>query len=223
MTLLRRLFVVALVLGTGGSSAQASLINSGFENGFNDWLVGGHPYIVTQTGGTGTRVRSDYAQYFGWPGADVWFGGSPAEGNRFAVIGSNGNESDGTLTSSLWTAEQQFLSFSHAGNDTRGVPVSARSFARILDVNGTELTRVVATSQNDSIWRTFTFDLAAAGLEFGDQFRFSYTDGASWSVIDNIVESGPALASTATVPEPTSLATFGLVGIALLRRRRTEA
>lgn len=206
----------------GGLSAHASLVNPGFENGFNDWTVSGHPYIVTQTGGTGTRVRSDYVQYLGWAGADVWFGGSPAEGIRFAAIGSNGNESDGMLTSSLWTAEQQFLSFSHAGNDTRGVPVSGRSFARILDVNGVELTRVVATGQNDSIWRTFTLDLAAAGLGFGDQFRFSYTDGASWSVIDNIFESGPALPSTATVPEPTSLATFGLIGMAFLRRRRRE-
>ncbi|MEO1525669.1 MAG: PEP-CTERM sorting domain-containing protein [Planctomycetota bacterium] len=214
-------FLAATFVFLGGLNAQASLVNPGFENGFNDWTVSGHPYIVTQTGGTGTRVRSDYQQYFGWEGADVWFGGAPADGIRFAAIGSLGNESVGTLTSSLWTAEQQFISFSHAGNDTRGVPTSGRAFARILDENGVELTRVVATSQNDSVWRTFTLDLAAAGLQFGDQFRFSYTDGASWSVIDNVSESGPALQSAA-VPEPTSLATFGLVGVAFLRRRRSR-
>lgn len=198
---------------------SAGLLNAGFENGFNDWTATGDPYMVTDNGSG--RTRDSYLNYAGWAGADVWFSGLPKEGSKYAVFGSQGNESVGTLTSSLWTAENQYLSFWHAGNNSSGIAESSRAYAAILDASGNELSRVYATSYNDSQWREFNIDLEAAGLSAGDQFRFHYVDGYSWSIIDNISESGPLLAS-AEIPEPPSVAlmALALMGIGAFTRKR---
>jgi hypothetical protein len=211
------LAVTSFVILSG--QASATLINASFEDGFNDWLATGDPYIVTDTGSG--RTRDSYVNYLGWDGADVWFSNSPEDGDKYAVFGSNGNESVGAITSTLWTAENQYLSFWHAGNNTSGLAESERAFAAIFDINGNELTRAVATSYNDSTWREFTLDLSAAGLNAGDKFQFYYQDGATWSVIDNISASGDALAQA--VPEPSTYALLALAFLGLrANRRRTK-
>jgi PEP-CTERM motif len=201
------------------SPANATVINGGFESNFSGWTVTGDGYLVTQTGSS--RVRHDYQTYQGWEGADVWFGNNPAPGgSTYAVFGSKGNESVGSLTSSLWTATNQFISFWTAGNNTSWVGTN-RAYAEILSDTGAVLAHQYVTSYNDSVWRQFSFDLAAIGLGGGDQFSFRFTDGYSWSVIDNVAEYGPALPS-ADVPEPTSLALVGIGILALARRRRAS-
>ncbi|GAA5161564.1 PEP-CTERM sorting domain-containing protein [Viridibacterium curvum] len=197
--------------------AQATVINGGFENNFSGWTVTGDGYLVTQTGNT--RTRHDYQTYQGWEGADVWFGSPAKDGSTFAVFGSYGNESSGGVTSSLWTATNQYISFWTAGNYTANQG-NNRAYAEILSSTGAVLAKQYLNSYNDSVWREFTFDLAALGLNAGDQFSFHFEDGYSWSVIDNIAESGPALPG-GNVPEPASLALVG-AGIVMLARRRRQ-
>ena len=195
------------------SPAQATVINGSFESNFSNWTVTGDGYLVTDSGAG--RSRHDYQTYQGWEGADVWFSAAPEQGSTYAVFGSQGNESVGSLTSSLWTATNQYLSFWQAGNNTSSVG-NQRAYAQILSSTGSVLSQQYLTSYNDSVWRQFTFDLAALGLHAGDQFSFRYVDGYSWSVIDNVSDSGPAL-----VPEPTSLALVGVGALMLARRRRS--
>ena len=207
----------------GTNLAQATPVNGSFESNFSNWTVTGDGYLVTQNGNA--RSRHDYQTYQGWEGADVWFSSPAQQGNTFAVFGSKGNESVGGLTSSLWTASNQILSFWQAGNDSRGQADSIKAYAEILNASGAVLGTQAVTSRNDSVWREFSFDLAALGLHAGDQYRFRYTDGYSWSVIDNVAESGAALAGGAAannVPEPGTLALAGLGMLAagLGRRKR---
>lgn len=217
-------FLFATTLG----SAQASIINGSFEDNFNNWTATGDAYLVTDTGSG--RSRHDYLTYQGWEGADVWFSGSPKDGGTYAVFGSKGNESDGSLTSALWTADKQFITFWQTGNDTTynrisgdifgPIPESERAFAAIYDINGVELGRVVATSYNDNTWHEYTLDLNSLGLHAGDQFRFYYQDGYSWSVIDNVSASGPALQSA--VPEPSTLFLLGIGACSIISRCRSR-
>lgn len=199
---------------------QATVINGGFENNFSGWTVTGDGYLVTQTGSN--RVRHDYQTYQGWEGADVWFGSAAKDGSTFAVFGSHGNESSGGLTSALWTATNQIISFWTAGNYTANQG-NNRAYAEILSSTGDVLAKQYLNSYNDSVWRQFSFDLAALGLSNGDQFRFHFEDGYSWSVIDNIAESGPALPGGGNVPEPASLALAGVGVLMLARRGRRRA
>lgn len=216
---------IGLLFGLAfATSAHAEFVNGSFENNFADWTVTGDPYLVTMDGMT--RIRDNYAHYYGWEGADVWFGNNnAAHGQSYAVIGSNGNESVGTLKTSLWTANKQFVSFSHAGNNTSWLPESSKAYASILDVNGIELQRVYVTSFNDSVWRDFSLDLSLAGLNFGDQFYFEFVDGYSWSVLDNVSQNGANLAggSPAPVNGPMvgllALLALGGMGVRNIRRK----
>jgi PEP-CTERM motif len=215
---------LACMVAVGAAGiAQAAPVNGSFESNFSGWTVTGDGYLVTQTGNT--RTRHDYQTYQGWEGSDVWFGAPAKEGSNFAVFGSKGNESDGSLTSALWTASNQFLSFWQAGNNSSGQAASSKAFAQILDDTGAVLATQAVTSYNDSVWRQWSFDLAALGLQAGDQFRFRYQDNWSWSVIDHVADSGPALPGGApanNVPEPGSLALAGLGALMLGLRRRAR-
>ncbi len=225
MTSLTRALTAALLASLAiavSGTAQATVTNGSFENNYDGWTATGDIYLVTDNGTS--RTRHDYLAYQGWEGADVWFGAGPADGGNYLVVGSNGNESDGSVTSALWTATKQFLSFSQAGNDTTQDP-GTQAFAQILSSTGDVLGTIATPSYNDSLWRSYTFDLAALGLSYGDTFQFYYQDGASWSVLDAIGETGPDLvASTETneVPEPGTLALAGLGVLMLGLRRRAK-
>lgn len=208
---------MALCLGAVSLQAQANFDNGSFENGFSQWLATDHAYLVTQNGNV--RTRHDYQNYLGWEGADVWFSSPAADGQTFAVFGSNGNESDGSVLSDLWTVSNQYVSFSHAGNNTSMLQESERAYASILSSRGTELTRLYVTGYNDSQWRNYSIDLTSLGLIDGDTFSFYYVDGASWSVLDNVTQTGPSL-TVSDVPLPAGIAAFGLLGLGLLRVRR---
>lgn len=222
MKLLKKMSVVGalLVAATVSAQAQAAFVNGGFENGFDQWVATGHAYTVTMNGTI--RDRQNYLDYMGWDGADVWFGNNQAgDGVTYAVFGSNGNESDGSVTSAAWTATNQFVSFKHAGNNTSFLPDYSKAFAAILDLDGNELLRVYATSYNDSVWRSFDLDLSLAGLSYGDQFMFYYEDGASWSVLDAVAQTGAQLTGApAPVEAPLGFAALGLGLIGLASRRK---
>jgi hypothetical protein len=201
-------------------SAHANFVNGSFENNFADWSIVADPYLVTMDGGS--RVRHDYHTFYGWEGADVWFSGNAAHGATYAVVGSNGNESNGTLRSSLWTATNQYVTFSHAGNNTSFINPNDRAYGSILDIHGFELSRVYVTSYNDSVWRDFSLDLSALGFNLGDQFYFQFTDGYSWSVLDNVNQNGAALPSN--TPSPVNvgygIGALALMGMALRRKKK---
>lgn len=209
----RILTAAATIAILSSAGAQAEFANVGFEDGYTDWTLTGDPYVLTMQ--NGQRTRDDYNTYYGWEGADVWFNGSPYEGNSYAVIGSNGNESNGSLLSSAWTATNQFVSFAHAGNNTSSS--NDKAFAQIRDLSGNVLAQVSVWGYNDSVWRTWQLDLSAAGLTYGDQFQFYYQDGASWSVVDGVEQNGALLQAASNVP--AGVAALSLLPFLFFRRR----
>jgi hypothetical protein len=66
-------------------------------------------------------------------------------------------------------------------------------------------------------WFETSIDLRALGLKAGDQFYFQFTEVSSWSVLDDISQSGAPLPAA---PEPGSLALLATGGFAVLLRRR---
>jgi len=185
---------------TLAASSAATIVNSNFEGGLTGWTVTGDWGIQPGGGSVG-------------PTPWGWFSGGAADGVSYAECGLNGNESTGTLLSSIITADDQYLSFWHASN----IEGHSIQIARIYDDNMTLLGSVAPIGGNDSVWREWTIDLGALGLQEGDQFYFAYEQVQGWAVIDNVSTSGPAL----PVPEPGSLALGALcAGAAFLRRRR---
>jgi hypothetical protein len=196
------LFIVAALCVAASSSATASVVNGSFESGFAGWTATGDWDI--QPGGPGAG-----------PTPWGWFSGGAHDGSLYAECGYNGNESTGTLLSSLTVADSRYLNFWHSSNLS---PVYSRGTASILSADMTVLGSMMPLGNNDSVWREWTFDLQALGLSAGDQFYFRYSNDASWSVIDDITTSGPSLAA---VPEPASLSVGVLcMASAFIRRRR---
>jgi hypothetical protein len=202
----------ALTALLGASTAQAS-----FESGFTDWTVTGDAYTVTENS-PGVRTRSNYQTYYGWEGADVWFNNAPLEGNTYAVFGSQGNESTGSLLRTYSATNAEFA-FSTGGNITWNLAQSAQSYGAILDMQGGELARIYSPTYNDNQWRTFSFDLAGLGLSLNDEFQFSYVDNYSWSVVDGVGQTGTAL-QAASVSTPIGLAALALLPLMAFRRKR---
>ena len=198
----RSLFIAAALSVVASSAANASLVNGSFESGFTGWTVTGQWDI--QPGGPGDG-----------PTPYGWFSGGPHAGSLYAECGYNGNESTGTLLSSLAVADARYLNFWHSSNLS---PIYSQGIASILSSDMTVLGSMMPLGNNDSVWREWTIDLQALGLNAGDQFYFQYSNNASWSVIDDITTSGPALAA---VPEPASLSVGALcMASAFIRRRR---
>ncbi len=198
----RSLSIAAALVVAAAAPASASLVNGSFETGFAGWTATGHWDI--QPGGPGAG-----------PTPWGWFTGGAHAGSLYAECGFNGNESTGTLLSSLAVADYRYLNFWHSSNLS---PIYSQGTASILSSNMTVLGTMMPLGQNDSVWREWTFDLQALGLNAGDQFYFQYSNDASWSVIDDLTTSGPALAA---VPEPAALSVGVLcMASAFIRRRR---
>ncbi len=201
-TTIRSVFTAAALFAAAAAPASASLVNASFENGFTGWTATGDWDI--QPGGPGAG-----------PTPWGWFSGGAHGGSLYAECGQNGNESTGTLLSSLAVADYRYLNFWHSSNLS---PIYSQGTASILSANMTVLATMMPLGSNDSVWREWTFDLQALGLNAGDQFYFQYSNDASWSVIDDITTSGPALAA---VPEPATVSVGALcMAVAFVRRRR---
>lgn len=214
----KKLLALTLAAGLLCAPAHAEFTNGSFENLYDGWTTAGDLYLVTQSGPS--RLRHNYLTYQGWEGADVWFSSAPQNGSTYLVVGSHGNESSGSLLTDAWTATNQFVSFSHAGNMT--VPFPNKAFAQIRSLSGDILAQIDVSSYNDSVWRNWSLDLASIGLSYGEQFRFYYEDGYSWSLLDNVHQSGAQLAQESS---PVSAAGAGLAllfaaGMSARRRRQ---
>lgn len=202
----KKLLALTLAAGLLCAPAHAEFTNGSFENLYDGWTTAGDLYLVTHNGAN--ALRHHYLTYQGWEGADVWFSNQAQHGTTYLVVGSHGNESAGSLLTDAWTATHQFVSFSHSGNMT--APFPDKAFAQIRSLSGVVLAQIDITSYNDNAWRTWSLDLASIGLSYGEQFRFYYEDGYSWSVLDNVQQSGAQLAQ-----EPVSVSAAG-AGLALL-------
>lgn len=216
----KHLLAFTLAAGLFGTPAHAEFTNGGFENLYDGWTAIGDLYLITHNGSN--PVRHSYLTYEGWEGADVWFTGSSQnaaqEGNTYLVVGSRGNESAGSLLTDAWTATNQYVSFAHAGNMT--APFPNKAFAQIRSLSGDVLAQIDITSYNDQFWRTWSLDLASVGLSYGDQFRFYYEDGYSWSVLDNVQQSGAQLQAPVSVSAAGAGLALLLAAGASTRRRR---
>ncbi len=141
---IKQTFALLITLALTSVSAHAEFTNGGFEDDFNQWTVGGDGYLVTDNGSG--RLRHNYQTYQGWEGADVWLGAFPPEGDTYAVFGSFGNESAGSLLSGAWSATHRYVSFQHAGNNSSGQPTNNQSVAEIQDLSGNTLASINAIS-----------------------------------------------------------------------------
>ncbi len=222
-TVLVRVLMAIALLGLGGAASTAraeSMYNASFEDGFSGWTLSGsqNNWVVDQHGGNIANTPTS----FGW-----WYGAAQ-QGTYYAEAGNDGNESRGTITSPLWTAEDQYLNFWYNSNDnpypSDPYGSGVDGLATILAANGTTVlaSGIKPNSGNNDghSWIETSIDLASLGLKAGDQFYFQFTEVSSWSVLDDLSQSGAALA-----PEPSSLALAGFGGLGLFfagRVRRSK-
>jgi PEP-CTERM motif len=221
-TVLVTALMVMGLLGWGTAARADTMYNASFEDGFSGWTLSGgqNNWVVDQQGGNVANTPTAY----GW-----WYGAAQ-QGTYYAEAGNDGNESRGTITSPLWTAEDQYLNFWYNSNDnpypSDPYGSGVDGLATILAANGTTVLASGITpngGNNDGhSWIETSIDLASLGLHAGDQFYFQFTEVSSWSVLDDLSQSGPDLPAA---PEPSSLALAGFGGLGLFcagRSRRSK-
>ncbi|KKT07610.1 MAG: hypothetical protein UV78_C0002G0009 [Parcubacteria group bacterium GW2011_GWA2_43_17] len=195
------------VATTTGVSHQL-ITNGSLENGLTGWTT------------TGTAWDKAYAK-------DLPYWESVAsyatEGGLFASTEHAQylpGDATGTITSSAITVTQQSLSFS--ANGTSGGPWGggANRF-NLLDGSGNVIAFINSLNAQGGIyggaWLDKSFDLLAAGLNYGDTCYFQAVDGDTgsygWIAFDNVRLTG-------AVPEPATITLLGFGMAYCLKRRK---
>ena len=201
-----RHFVAALALAAGGmSTAQAGIINGGFEaGGLSGWGVFPGTEIVAVAG-------SDYIPCCGVTGTAAQLA------NHFAAFGGGNLPNISTLSQIFDTVTDQryVLSFDAGalggGNQTSFVDLFEADGGRLIASNSAVLT---ANNNLGSTFRHFTLAFTAASGITRVAFRVDpFTDSVD-GILDNV--------SVSAVPEPAAwaLMLFGFILVGGAMRRR---
>ena len=185
---------------------HALIANGSLENGFTDWTT------------TGTAWDKAYAK------DKPYWEPTPSfatEGGLFASTWHN-EAAIGTATSSAITVTQQSLSFS--ANGTCGGPWSGGPNGNKFNLLDAQMNVIAVIDTLNpqgqlygGLWLEKSFDLLAAGLDYGDTCYFQAVDGAAggygWIAFDNVRLTG-------AVPEPATITLLGLGMAYCLKRRK---
>ena len=206
MHLHRRLLelgLVAILAVSAPGIAQANLIiNSGFES--PDIPTGSFSIFQsipgwTKTFGSGIEIQDNVA-------------GSPFEGGQFVELDANSNSG---MEQIITTASGQVYNLSFAFSARPGIPETSNGIDIFWD--GLLLANVTAngTGLLNTDWNVQNFMVTASGLNTSLEFRATGTSDSLGGYLDAVI-------LTAKIPEPATLALFGLglAGLGLMRRRR---
>jgi len=199
---MKKFLIVMTALALGGGIAQANLlVNGGFEDGTTSWTG---PWGNGTVENWNTPPEGTEAFYLkgNWAGSGTNEGILQATGAGSITPGSSYTVSGSFYLDNGWTASAQGvkLEFFDSGNNLLGGFTNSLGDLTASQWNTRSLT---ATAPNNSSYAQVVFEVTGAGA--------GGVLGA-----DNLGLSAQA------VPEPTSAALFGLIGVGLVLFRRKK-
>lgn len=196
---MRKAFLLGLSLAAVSGMANAYLTNGSFETGdFTGWSY------VTSAGGTANVVTNDS-------------GFGPTDGNYFASLSA-----DATLYQLNSWSKGDKLVFDWNFYAKDFLPFNDYSIFKVQDLStgldaSITLANVMSTGSFSATgWNTYTYEFTASG--FG-QLEFSV-----FNALDAVFDSELYIDNAYLIPEPGSLALFGLgIGALVMARRKQSA
>lgn len=190
-------------IATMAGDSHALITNGSLENGLTDWTIAGTAW-------------STFAK------AKPYWENTPrfaSEGGLFASTYQN-ESLTGSLTSAGMVVTQDTLTFDAAGY-SGGPWGGGNNKFNLLDSNFNIIATINGNIGDQGVlqggtWAERSFNLLAAGLNYGDTCYFQAVDGDTgsygWIAFDNVRFTG--------VPEPTTIALLGFGMTYFLKRRK---
>jgi hypothetical protein len=213
-----KIFAIAgLMLAATIGQAHAGFVNGSFEDGLTGWTASDLSLVSVVSSYQG--IADDSLA----PGGPTF---GPASGDYFATLRGGDSEAYTTLSQTFSAVAGQTLSGSafFKANDTEDFNDDA--YVKLIGANGLELFSSSVSAVDDygsTPWTSFSHTFTVGGsftLEAGVINILAFDAG-----FDSVLGLDAVQLSAETVPEPASVALWGLgaVGILIARRKRRHS